>query len=545
MAAGTALSRVLGFVRAAVLITAVGVTTPAGDAFTLANTVPSALYLLLAGGVLNAVLVPQVVRAIARDETGRGGAEYIERLVTLGVLLLGAVTAALTLGAPLVVWVFGGGLVGEPLSGAQLALTVAFAQWCLPQVLFYALYALLGQVLNARGSYGPYTWAPVVNNVVGIAGIAVFLAVYGPRDGGGPGAGLAWTPAQVALLAGSATLGVVAQALVLLVPLRRLGLRLRPRLGVRGMGLRSAGRAAGWTFAALVVGQVGWVGMTSVASSARVGTAVDDLGTAGVAAWGTAYLVFMLPHSLVAVSVVTALFTPMSAAALAGDTAAVRASLSGGLRTIGVASVLSVVGVLVLAVPAVVFVVGDGEQGRVVARVLVAMVAGLVPFSAQYLVQRVFYAEEDARTPFLLQCVAVGVWVAGTAASAALLGPADRLVGVAASMSLGTTVAALLGLALLRRRLGGVDGRRVLRTHVRLVLAGAVAGAVGAGVARLVGAGGVETRLEALPVLALVGPVVVAAYLLLLRLLRVEEVAPLLSRLPLGRRRGRGASRRS
>ncbi len=528
MAAGTALSRVLGFARAAVLASVVvGSLGPVADAFALANTVPNNIYLLVAGGVLNAVLVPQVVRASARPD---GGADYLDRLVTTAVLGLAAVAALVTLAAPLVV-----SLSANEAEGDQRALILAFAYWCLPQVFFYGLYTLLGQVLNARGSFGPYTWAPVVNNVVGLAGLAVFVAVVGDRSSGAVPPG-AWTPGEVALLAGSATLGVAAQALVLLLALRRAGIRLRPRLGVRGMGLASAGRVAGWTFAALVVGQVGWFTMSNVAVAAT--RAAGDEPVPGLATWGLAYLVFMLPHSLVAVSVVTALFTAMSAAAAAGDRAGVRRSLSTGLRTVGVASVLATTGVLVLATPVGVLITGRGPEGVAVGRVLTALVLGLTAFSAQYLLQRTFYAEEDARTPFLLQCLSVGLWVAGTAGSLLLLEPRDVLVGSAASLSAGTTASALVALVLLRRRLGGVDGRRVLRTHVRLALAGLVAGGAGLGVVRLLGAE-VAGPADALLLLAAGGTAVVVAYVLVLRLLRVEEVAPLLARVPGLRRRVR------
>ena len=523
MAAGTAVSRVLGFVRAAVLATVVGATLPAADAFATANTVPNNLYLLIAGGVLNAVLVPQVVRAMARPD---GGAEYLDRLITAAVLFFAAVTAVLVLAAPLIVTV-----VAAAWEGDQRALTVAFALWCLPQVFFYALYTLLGQLLNARGSFGPYMWAPVVNNVIALAGLGAFVLAFGtqgtPESAVEPGA---WSAGQVAVLAGTATLGVVAQALVLLVPLRRAGVRLRPRLGLRGMGLASAGRTAGWTFAALVVGQVGFLAVTNASTSASV-DAPGDPSVPGYAAWGLAYLVFMLPHSLVAVSVVTALFTRMSRSALAGDVAAVRADVSSGARTIAVASVLATAGLLVLSGPAGVVIAGsDPEQGRAVGRVIAAMALGLVPFSASYLLQRAFYAHEDARTPFLAQCVATAVWAAGAAAAGVLLAPADRVVGVAAAMVCGQVAGATFAAVRLRRRLGGLDGRRVLRTHVRLALAGLLAAAAGLAVALpldgLLDAG----QLGGLAVAVLGGGAVVLGYAVGLRLLHVEEVQPLLRR---------------
>ena len=538
MAAGTAVSRLLGFVRAAAMVAVVGASVPAADAFELANSMPNAVHALVAGGVLNAVLVPQVVRAVARDESGRQGGDYVDRLVTAATLVLGVLTVAVVVGTPLVVQLYGGLVPGHPLSGPQRTLTVAFAYWCLPQIFFYAMYTLFGQILNARGSFGPYMWAPVVNNVVALAGIAAFLVFFGSYDDGGPGAGLVWERPQVALLAGTATLGVLAQAAVLLWPLHRLGLRLRPRLGLRGMGLRSAGRTAGWTFAAVVVGQVGFLAVTNIASFARIQTARGDVGTPGLAAWNIAFLLFMVPHSLVAVSVVTALFTSLSTSAAAGRTREVVAAASTGLRTVGVVSVLGLVGIVVLPMPLLVLVTDKPAQSQAITPVLVAMGAGLVAFSALYLLQRVFYAYEDARTPFLLQCASVGVWLVGSVVSAAVLGPSQRLVGVAASMSLGVAVATVLGLVLVRRRLGSVDGAAVLRTHVRLVLAGAVAAGAGVVVSGLLDGDRVGGRAAAVVVLAVAGGVITVVYALCLLVLRVEELEPLRRHLP-------GLSRRS
>ena len=82
MAAGTALSRVLGFFRLMLLVFLFGNGTRQAEMFALANTVPNSMYILLAGGVLNTVLVPQLVRAI-RGDADRGEA-YTNRIMTVG-----------------------------------------------------------------------------------------------------------------------------------------------------------------------------------------------------------------------------------------------------------------------------------------------------------------------------------------------------------------------------------------------------------------------------------------------------------------------------
>src|SRR4029453_13708188 len=187
------------------------------------NTVPNALYILLAGGILNAVLVPQITRAARQPD---GGQEDIDRLPTMATTLLFLITLGVTLAAPFLIRLY----ATEKWTDDQVALGTAFALWCLPQVFWYGLYTLLGQVLNARGSFGPFMWAPVVNNLVGIAGLLWFISV--PGTGHRPIS--EWTPGTIALLSGVATLGVVAQALVLIPFLRRAGVGYTPRWGLRG-----------------------------------------------------------------------------------------------------------------------------------------------------------------------------------------------------------------------------------------------------------------------------------------------------------------------
>ncbi|HJA39613.1 MAG TPA: oligosaccharide flippase family protein, partial [Candidatus Brevibacterium intestinigallinarum] len=388
MTAGTLTSRILGFVKAMLLATAIGVTVGgAADAFDVANKVPNNLYMLLAGGVLNAVLVPQIIRAAKRPD---GGQDFVNRLLTLAVITLGAVTLLATLAAPLLVRLYS----SSGWSDDQRALAIAFAYWCLPQIFFYGLYTMLGQVLNAHSSFGPYMWAPVLNNVIAIAGLGIFIALFGA--GGVQNAVGTWDTAKITVLAGSATLGVVGQALILLWPLRRIGFRFRPTFGFRGVGLGTAGNVAMWTFGAVLVGQLGFIVTSRVAASASSTTGEVS---ASLAAYSLAYLVFMLPHSLIAVSLATALFTSLSAFAANDDTDSVRSSLGLGLRLVGLVNVFATAAFITLSTPAAMLIGGTLDessgldpldQARAIGPVIATMVAGLVPFSANYLLQRVY-----------------------------------------------------------------------------------------------------------------------------------------------------------
>ena len=136
------------------------------------------LYILLAGGVFNAVLVPQLVRAMKHDADG--GEAYTNRIVTLAALFLGVVTVLLVVAAPWVMRLY----LDDSFSCADLAAqresVIDFARYCLPQVFFYGMFVLVGQILNSRGRFGPMMWAPIANNVIAVAVLVVYLLVFGP-----------------------------------------------------------------------------------------------------------------------------------------------------------------------------------------------------------------------------------------------------------------------------------------------------------------------------------------------------------------------------
>ncbi|MGF1664544.1 MAG: murein biosynthesis integral membrane protein MurJ, partial [Kineosporiaceae bacterium] len=482
MAAGTATSRVLGFVRLALLAAVLGATAEnlAANAFAVANTIPNALYLLIAGGALNAVLVPQIVRADADGEAGR---ERLDRLFTISLVGMAALTVVLTLSAGLLI-----DLYTDDLPPEQVGLAVAFAVWTIPQVFFYGLYALVGQVLNARGSFGPYMWAPVANNVVAILGLAGVLAVSGTLSARPPAD---FGPLLVAALAGTATLGVVVQALVLIPALRATGFRFRPRWRWRGTGLRSAGSVAAWTFAGLVLSQVAYLVLNRVATAAEEAARVDGTAdrTASVAAWGFAFVIFMLPHGLVAVSVVTAQFTAFARAAGDRDLDRLRREASAAVRLLVVGMALPAVALVVLAQPvAMLLFGGDAGRGLAVGMVLAAMALGLPAFSATYQMQRVFYALTEGRTPFLVSGGTSVAWILALSV-VAQAAPARLVVPLAALTLAGTQLlsAVLLALAL-HRRLGGFGVRGSAWVAVRAVVAATAAGTVTAAVLLLAGA---------------------------------------------------------
>lgn len=525
MAAGTAASRGLGFVRNILLVGAIGATGVAADTFDVANKIPSMIHAVVLGGMLNVVLVPAIVKAYAR----RDGARTVDKLVTTAAVALAALTAVVMLGMGVIVLALG----GAQWSATQLELGVVMALWCAPQLFFYGMYAVLAQVLNARKIFGPGMWAPAMNNVVSILGFGVFVAMYGWYEPGAPLDDVSWwTSPRIILVAGTATLGIFAQVAVLVPALRSAGIRIRPNLDPRGAGLRSAGKVALWTLGATFVDQVAIAVTTRIASSAPWaagdGTAAVP-GVAGPGAYTQALMIYLLPHSLVTVSVATALFTGMAAAAHAGRDDLVRRDLSRGLRTIGVFTFVATAVLVVLREPLVRVLVPSMSltSQAAIAEVLGVMALGLVPLGAMVSLKWVYFAFEDGRTVFLIQLPIAATLVVGSILGSVVLPPRLWVVGIAASMALSNLVGVILRARALSRRRGGVDGPRIVRLHVRAGLAALVAGLVGLAVLSLFGARASAAWPWALLACVVVGIVIGAVYVGLLRLMRVEETAAL------------------
>jgi len=522
LASGTLVSRVLGFASAIVLAQTLGVKGTAGaDTFTLANQLPNNIYAIIAGGLLSAVFVPAIVRAGLHDD---GGQRFINRLVTLGLVVFIGAGIIATVAAPLLVRLYATSSDGSSggFTEADLALATLFAYWCLPQVFFYALYSLLGEVLNARHQFGPFTWAPVVNNIVAIAGLVLFTVLFG---GDASKASVSdWTAGMVALIAGSATLGVAAQAFFLCFFWRKAGLSYRPDFHWRGVGLGAAGKAAAWTFGMILVTQIAGIVQSQVATQAG-GSGSDN---ASIAILRYTWLIFMLPHSIAAVSIATAYFTRMSTHARDGQVGEVRNDLSQSLRSIGLILVFSAVGLIVLAFPfSAIFAENGFEDVAAMAPVLIAFLLGLVPFSVLHVLRRTFYALEDTRTPFFITVFQASLFIV-----LALLVGLLPLQYIAIGIGLVTTIAGVaqttLAIVLLRRKLGTLDGRLILRRHTQFFIASLAAGIVGLVVVFLLGAfhaGGfaVSTIVGAVVTMVLAGLVMVVVYAAILRIMHNPE----------------------
>lgn len=521
MASGTIASRILGFIRTVVLALTIGVTTDAADAFGVANQLPNNVYAIIAGGVLSAVLVPQIVKARSHKDDGHG---YIDRLLTLAITVFAVVTVVATLAAPFLVGIYTTGW-----SPAQLALATAFAYWCLPQLFFYGLYSMLGEVLNARSAFGPYMWAPVLNNLVGLIGLITFLIVFGADPTGKRTVEL-WGAGEISLLAGSATLGVMAQAFILFFSWRKIGINFSFNFSWRGVGLRPAIKAAGWSLAMVLVSQIGGLVQTFVASRA-VADRAEGIAIASIAAAAIAWLIFMLPHSVVTVSVATAYFTKMSEHVQQKQLDLMKVDLRKALRIVVLVNVFSSLALILLSLPVARVFVGEYDSTLALGSVLLATMFGLIPFGMVFMFQRAFYALEDTRTPFVFTSVQIAFHIAGSIYLFFNMTSEFLVMSLAGLTSATILIQALTAYLLLRRRIGAIGAPpKGEALTFRVMLAGAVSALFGYLV--LMGFGGVsegsialDTIAGAVLVIFVSGISMLASYLVTLRLLGVPEIA--------------------
>jgi putative peptidoglycan lipid II flippase len=490
------------------------------DVFNVANTLPNMLYILLAGGVFNAVLVPQLVRSMRNDPDG--GQAYTSRVVTVAALFLLVVTVLLVAAAPLIV-----DLVTTGYHGAVRDSAIAFTRYCLPQVFFYGMYVLVGQILNARGSFGPMMWAPIANNVISVVVLLGYIVGYGSAEGDAVRGG--FSPGQEALLGIGSTLGIAVQLLLLLPFLRRAGVAFRPRLDLRGSGLGHTFRLGVWTVLFVVVNQIAYVVVQRLAT----GGAIDSPDGTGFTVYSFSFLVVMVPHSIVTVSLATAVLPRLSAHAAAADRSALAGALAGTLRS-ALVVIVPFVALLPLIAPDIVRVVfAHGAAARSAVDQYVPTLSlfglGILFFTCHYLMLRGFYALEQNRAVFFVQCgVAATNIVAAVAfvhaASAEHTSPALVLAYATSYL-----VGAVVSYGLLRHRLGGMRSRRLLTFGGRLVVAAGLATGLTFPVARVLdGLADDPGTLVAAVRLVCVGAVDVLLFLVLARLLRITEVGAIL-----------------
>ena len=529
MATGTVVSRITGIARDIALAAALGFYL-VSDAYSLGNSLPTIIYILVVGGALNAVFIPQLVRRMEKDDDG--GSAYADRLITLTGSVLLALSILAVVAAPWIVNLY----TPADYPQSQYDLAVAFARLCLPQIFFYGAYTMLSQVLNARGTFGAPMFAPIANNVVAITTFVLFIIVAGTSaaaDG-------ALTTGQVLLLGIGTTAGVVVQAAILVPVLGRAGYRWRPRFDWKGQGLGKAAKLAGWTVGLVLVNQITYIVITRLAAQANVDAAASGATAAGITTYQKAHLVFMLPHSVITISIVTALLPALS-----------RLAHEGKLKEVGedVAGAMRLVAALVVPIAAMLFVLGSDvsvllfgygaattDQAAVMGDVVSIFMIGLLPFTLFYVLLRGFYAMEDTRTPFVVTVIFSVIMLALVLSLFAFLtdlGVTSAGGPQIAGIALGYVLAYWCGFVVLwwwlAHRLGSLQSGATMWVLLRLLIAGGVAVLV-AGVTRtatldLLISDGLNTQLTSLVLIMAAVIVGVPTFFFAAWLLRVREVS--------------------
>ncbi|WP_229076816.1 murein biosynthesis integral membrane protein MurJ [Actinoplanes sp. DH11] len=503
MAVATLASRVAGFLRILVLAAALGLGTRLLDTYNVANTLPNAVYELVVGGTMASIVVPLLTRATLTEPDG--GVLYAQRLLSLIVYVLAGVTVLAILGAPLLIDLYAPGFTRE-----QRDLAIVFSRFFLPQILFYGVSATTGAILNIRGRFAAPAWAPLANSVIVIAVGLTYLVT-----GGSTGTGL--STGDLLLLAAGTSAGVFAQMMLVVWALRRSGFPIRLHLDPRGIAIRRIGRLGVWVLLSVVAAQTLTAAATRAASWA---------GPGGITAYQNASAVYLVPFAVIAVSVMTAMLPRLSQYAARGEHQRVTTGLSRAVRTALVVMAPIAAAFLLLGPDIAVVLFDHGNSSAATVRVLGLVLAAfgltLVPFTSYMILQRGLYALQDTRTAALITALVSAVGVAGCAAAGWLLPAGDIVVGIPVAFAIAYTTGLNVTALVLRRRLGHIDGRRLIRTHVR-VLAATVTGALCAGAVLLtLDAPALLTLLAAVPAGA-------AGYLVAGRLLRLAELRHLLN----------------
>jgi putative peptidoglycan lipid II flippase len=533
MATGTLLSRITGLLRVTVLVATLGVgESRLADVYNVANTTPNIIYELVLGGILSSIFVPVFVEV--RNTRGQRQAWHVARAtMTIAIAGLGLLAGITMLAAPWIIRLYVHS--GSPAERAEaVELGGQLLAMFMPQIVFYGVGAVMTGLLNAHRRFGVPMFAPILNNLVVIAVGLTFHALVGQQV---PQVGEV-TTGQKLLLGLGTTAGVVAMTMVQWPFLRRIGFRFHFVWNWRDRAIRKMATLSAYTVGYVVTNQLGYLLVPVLAYGVQ----------GGYTAYTTAFIFFQLPHGVFAVSVMTALLPPLSEYAVARDWAAFRATMARGIRLTAAVLLPAALGYLALAGPIVRLLLEHGvvteASTSLLVPVLMVFVLGLVPFSTFQLVLRAFYALQDTRTTFRVNLVSVGVNVVVDLLLFNLLPQRWKIPGLAFGHVSSYTVGSALLLYLLSRRIGGLEGSRILGAVGRMLVAGLVMVAATLLVARGVAAA-IDPGLGRDLVTVVAGVIVGAGtYLAVARLLRVEELALLLDVVRRRGTRGRPPERR-
>jgi putative peptidoglycan lipid II flippase len=450
---------VLGVVRDVVLARYFGAGNVM-DAFNIATRIPALLRELFAEGAMSSALVPIFLR---RSATGEPGAGWRLASIVLNALLATTV-AAVVLGvvfADQLTRLYAGSYAGEPAGVAgfddKLALTITLTRIAMPFLALMALAAVMSAMLNAVGRFFIPAFSPAAYNIV------LTLSAIGSAE---LGRHLGFEP--ILGLAAGFVFGGLAQVLIHWPALRHAGYRHRWVLDPADRGLREV----------LTMMGTGTVGQAAAQVNILVNLWLATGEGAGAVSWLTyASRVAYVPIGIFGVSLATAALPEVARHAAVRATDEVRRTVLRSLRLGLMLAVPASVGLFALAAPVVALLFEGREflarDSRAVAAALMCYAPGIVAYTTIKLVSPVFYAYGDARTPMLVSVGSVAANILLNFALVRLMG----YLGLALGATLAGSIAALILLAILARRLGGLDGPRTALALARITLASIVMGA--------------------------------------------------------------------
>lgn len=518
VAIGTAASRVTGLLRVIVLGVILGQTALA-DAFDGANNSPNSIYELLVGGLLAASLVPLFTRFVVSDDD-----ESTVTVVSVSIVVLFVATIAAVLAAPAIFTLYSlqpSDLVDV---GEYRAAGTAMARVFLVQIFFYGLTAIGTALLNARKRFAMAAWAPALANVVSIA---VLVAIPLTRSGTPSLGDVTTDDSFFALLTLSTTGGIAAMALVLYPALRRAGVPMGFRPDFTHPAVRSMLGLSAWTFGYVLTNQVTLIVIKNLA----------EPGSGNQDAYAKAFVFFMLPHSLLTLSIATTFIPELVRRVTDGDHQGFQERLSIGLRWTMLLTAPATVLLAILAHPIIATLLQHGNFDSAAvdntARALTGLAIGLVGFSMFLFTLRGFYAHHDTRTPFLLNLIQNLVNIV----LALVLVDRHGVLGLGLAFGVSYLFAAVVTLIVMDNRHRAIDRGSLLATFVPALTASAVMAVVVWRIHALLDPGSTGGRIIELTIAFVAGVVVYVTMLLVTRTPGIEGVRrSLVARIDLGHR---------
>ena len=455
MAVGTLLSRLTGLIR----VVAMAVALSGGafaDAYNLANTTPNIITDIVIGGVLAATFVPVFVAELT-THAAKEAWEAISAVVTVTITILVVATVAFFILTPSIIDLYTATNHHADVHSQQ-QVAIFLLRWFVPQLACYGLIALFTALLNTQGKFAAPMFVPIANNLV-VIGVLVWFRAMVPNP---TLASVQHHHTALVLLGIGTTLGVVVQAGLLVPSLLRSRLHIRFRWQPGHEAMRRIARLAGWTFGIVVSNQVALVIVLALADGARVPGAVS--------AYTYAYTFFQLPYGIIAVSVMSAVTPSLAARWAEGDVAAFRHRMTFGLRSILVVIIPSAVGLIILAHPLIDLVLAHGgetqAQASQTAAALAMFALGLPGFCTFLYMVRVLQAMQDTRTAFRIYLVENAINIVLGVALVGSLG----VRGLALSVSIAYTVAAVIALSVVSRKDAGLGGHELTTPITRVLI---------------------------------------------------------------------------